>query len=121
MKHPSEKFDRWLVASMALHVGIVAGLFIAPSLFQAKGATWGSNTGGRGGVNVRIVTNMSGIALPSPPVTTDEAPSESKSLYKSPPEPKAKAPEKPDPEAIQLPSNKAPKKPEPAPTAKPTK
>jgi TonB family protein len=61
-------------------------------------------------VNVKIVSSVSGIALPTPPVTTDEpAPIETKSVHKNEPEPKAKAPDKPDPAAIKLPSKTAPK------------
>ncbi len=59
---------------------------------------------------MKIVSNMSGMALPTPVVTADDAvPSENKSLYKSEPEPKVKAPPKPDPAAIKLPSKTAPK------------
>jgi TonB family protein len=61
-------------------------------------------------VNIKIVSNISGIELPTPVVTTDDvAPSENKSLHKSEPEPKVKAPDKPDPAAIKLPSKTAPK------------
>jgi TonB family protein len=98
------------VASVALHAGIVVGIFAAPSLFTAKTATWGTATGGNGGVNIKIVTNISGMALPAPPVTSDDAVvSENKSLYKSEPEPAVKAPEPPDPAAVKLQSKTAPK------------
>jgi periplasmic protein TonB len=112
MKKASEKFDRWLVASLVLHASAVLLVFVAPSLFQARTATWGSKAGGNGGVNIRIVSNMSGIALPSPVVTAEDAVvSDNKSLHKNEPEPKVKVPEKSDPDAIKLPSKTAPKKP----------
>jgi TonB family protein len=99
-----------LAASIVLHTTGIVLVFVAPSLFQARSATWGSRTGGNDGVNIKIVSNMSGMELPSPVVTTeDAAPSEDKSLYKSEPEPKPKAPEKPDPAAVKLPSKTAPK------------
>lgn len=121
-ERPVEKMDRWIVASVALHVAVVLGVFVAPGLFQAKGASWGSNTGGNGGVNVKIVSNMSGIALPTPVVTSDDAvANNSKALYKAESEPKVKAPATPDPDAIKLQSKTAPKKPAPVVPAKPVK
>ena len=99
-----------LAASVVLHTTGIVLVFVAPSLFQAKTATWGSKTGGRDGVNIKIVSNIAGMELPAPAVTTeDAAPSDNKSLYKSEPEPKPKAPDKPDPAAVQLPSKTAPK------------
>jgi len=99
-----------LVASVVLHLVAVLLVFVAPSLFQAKTATWGSRAGGHDGVNIKIVSNMAGIALPTPVVTTDDAVvSENKSVHKSEPEPKVKVPEKSDPAAIKLPSKTAPK------------
>lgn len=106
----AEKLDRWIVASVGLHVAVVLGVFVAPSLFQAKGTSWGSSTGGSGGVNVRIVGSMSGLPLPAPVVATDDAVAgDSKSLYKAPPEPKVKASAASDPDAVKLPSKTAPK------------
>ena len=99
-----------LAASVVLHTTALVLVFVAPSLFQSRPATWGSRTGGHDGVNIKIVSNVAGIELPTPPVTTeDAAPSENKSLYKSEPEPKVKAPEIPDPAAVKLPSKTAPK------------
>jgi TonB family protein len=99
-----------LAASVVLHLSALLLVFVAPSLFQARTAAWGTRTGGHDGVNIKIVSNISGIELPTPVVTTEDvAPSENKSLHKSEPEPKVKAPEKPDPAAVKLPSKTAPK------------
>jgi len=112
-----------VIASVVLHAVAVLLVFVAPSLFVARTPTWGSRTGDNGGVNVKIVNSVAGIALPTPPVTTDEpAPDVSKSVHKSEPEPKAKEPDKPDPAAIKLPSKTAPKdSKEPKKPAAPTK
>jgi len=114
MKKPPQILGTWpsLAASVALHAVAVLLVFVAPSLFVARTPNWGSNTGGRDGVNVKIVSNVAGIALPTPPATTDDAvASESKAVHKSEPEPKAKAPEIPDPAAVKLPSKSAAKPP----------
>ena len=111
-QRPNGRIGASIGASVLLHASAVLLVFVAPSLFQAKTASWGSKAGGNGGVNVKIVSNMSGMALPTPVVTADDAvPSENKSVHKNEPEPKAKAPEKPDPAAIKLPSKTAPKEP----------
>jgi len=112
MRMPREQLKPWLGlgASVALHATIVLCVFIAPSLFVARSATWGSKTGGNGGVNIKIVNNVAGLALPAPLVTSDDAvASENKSVHKAEPEPKPKAPQKSDPAAIKLPSKTAPK------------
>ena len=112
MKRPSQVISTGssVIASVVLHAVAVLLVFVAPSLFEAHPATWGSRTGDNGGVNVKIVNSVSGIALPTPPVTTEEpTPVESKSIHKPEPEPKAKAPDKADPAAIKLPSKTAPK------------
>jgi len=112
MRKASQIMSTWasLVASVALHLTALLLVFVAPSLFQARSATWGSRTGGHDGVNITIVSNVSGMELPTPAVTTDDAvPTENKSLHKSEPEPKVKAPDKPDPAAVKLPSKTAPK------------
>jgi TonB family protein len=112
MRQASQIMSTWasLVASVVLHLTALLLVFVAPSLFQARNATWGSRTGGHDGVNIKIVSNMSGLELPTPVVSSDDAvPSENKSLHKSEPEPKVKAPEKTDPAAVKLPSKTAPK------------
>jgi TonB family protein len=112
MRKASQIMSTWasVVASVALHLTALLLVFVAPSLFQARTATWGSRTGGHDGVNIKIVSNISGLELPTPVVTADDAvPSENKSLHKNEPEPKVKAPDKPDPAAVKLPSKTAPK------------
>jgi TonB family protein len=112
MRQASQIMSTWasLVASVALHLTALLLVFVAPSLFQARNATWGSRTGGHDGVNIKIVSNMSGLELPTPVVTADDAvPSENKSVHQAEPEPKVKAPDKPDPAAVKLPSKTAPK------------
>jgi len=91
MKKASQIMNTWLslVASVVLHLTALLLVFVAPSLFQARTATWGSKTGGHDGVNIKIVGNMSGINLPTPVVTSEEAVvSENKSVNKSEPEAK---------------------------------
>jgi protein TonB len=120
MTRAREKFERGVLVSLAFHAAIVLCAFIAPSLFVAKSPTWGASTGGNGGVNVKIVSSMSGIALPTPAVTTDDAVvSDNKSLYKSEPTPKPQAPVKHDPAAVQLPSKTAPATPKESKAATP--
>ena len=105
-----------LVASITLHLTALLLVFVAPSLFQARTATWGSKSGGRDGVNIRIVSNVAGLALPTPVAPAEDAvASENQSVHKAEPEPKPKAPDKPDPAAVKLPSKTAPKE-----SAKPT-
>ncbi len=117
MKTAREKFERWILASVALHASIVLLVFIAPTLFVAHPVSWGSPNGGTGGVTVKIVSASPGISLPAPPSTATDSPnSESKSLYKSEPAPKTVAP-LPDPDAVKLPSKNATSKPEPKPAA----
>jgi len=106
-----EKFDRWLLASIAFHAGIVVVVFVAPTLFGAKTATWGTKAGGNGGVNLKIVSSIPGIALPAPPPTADDAvPGKNQFIHKPEPEPKTKVPEKVEPAELKLPSKTAPKK-----------
>ena len=115
-----EKFDRWIYASAALHVAFGIFVFVSPSLFPISGsASWGTSNAGGDGVNVRIVSNFTGIALPSPAVVTeDAAANDSPGLYKSepspPPEPVKNAIAIPDPKAT---VKKTPPKPASAPAS----
>jgi len=114
MKKPPQILGTWasLAASVALHATALLIVFVAPSLFVARTPNWGSKTGGNDGVNVKLVSNVSGIMLPTPVATApDTVVSENKSVHPSEPEPKAKAPVLPDPAAVKLPSKSATKEP----------
>jgi TonB family protein len=107
----AEKFDRWLLASVALHAGIVVVVFVAPTLFGAKTASWGTKAGGSGGVNLKIVSSIPGIALPAPAPNADDAvPGKNESIHKAEPEPKTKVSEKTEPAELKLPSKTVAKK-----------
>jgi hypothetical protein len=68
MKTAREKFDRWIVASVALHVSVVL-LCSLRRLFLWRTPSAGASTSGTGGVNVKIVNGVPGISLPAPPPT----------------------------------------------------
>src|SRR5689334_1648848 len=109
MRVDGEKFDRWLVMSAALHGALFSLVVFSPSLFPTRGdASWGSATGGNGGINVKIVGTVSGVSLPSPEVVTEgAAANESQGFYKT--EEAAPPPPPPD-DAVKIPENKAPVK-----------
>ena len=122
MKNPADKFDRGIMMSVAFHALLLAVALASPSLFPMQGdAKWGSKTGGAGGIDVKIVSNMSGVPLPPPEVVNeDAAANESKGFYKT-----ETAPEPPPPpdKAELIPETKAsvkttPKPAAPRPTAK---
>jgi protein TonB len=68
-----EKFDRFLTMSVVLHTGLFGFVLFSSSLFPMQGGAWGTETATGGAVGVTIVGRVSGIALPSPPVTNPEA------------------------------------------------
>jgi periplasmic protein TonB len=109
-----ERFDRWVITSVALHVVIFTILVLSPTLFPMRGDfSWGSETGGVGGIDVKIVGSVSGVPLPAPAVVQpDAAANDSTGFYKNePPAP----PPPPDKEADLIPETKAPVKTTPAP------
>src|SRR5215471_6625143 len=117
-----EKLNRWLVMSVVLHCGFAVVVLFGPSLFPFQGnESWGSANPGEG-MNVNIVSGgVSGMALPSPEVTTENAAAnESKGFYKSEPSP-APPPEPEKAEPLPIPDKKMPvlKKAPPAPKAAP--
>jgi TonB family protein len=113
-----EKLDRWLFASVVLHGAVFTLAIFSPKLFPTLGPNWGSQTGGQVGTSVKIVSSMSGVALPAPEVVTEDAPAnDSPALHKSEPEP-APAPV-PDKTAEAVPEPKAPLKKTPPPKAPP--
>jgi protein TonB len=107
MNFRADRFDRWVATSAALHAILLTALVFAPGLFPGSDATWGSDTGGAGGINVNIVGSISGVPLPSPAVVReDAAANDSKGFYKSETAP----PPPPPPDAEPIPETKAPVK-----------
>jgi len=103
-----DKFNRWIVTSAVFHGLLFTLVVFSPTLFPMRGdANWGSNTGGDGGINVRITGSLSGVSLPSPEVVTEDvAANDSKGLYTS----EEATPPPPEPDAIPVPETKAPVK-----------
>ncbi|MBI2149195.1 MAG: TonB family protein [Acidobacteria bacterium] len=84
MTTESEKLDRWLVMSVALHGLLFTALIFAPGIFPGESVPWGSATGGSGGIDVKIVGSISGVPLPQPEVVEENAAAnESPGFYKS--------------------------------------
>jgi protein TonB len=83
-----------------------------PDIFPGGSESWGSATGNVGGIDVKIVGSVSGIALPAPEVVREGAvANESKGLYKTE---EAPAPPPPPDKAEPIPDIKAPAKTSPA-------
>lgn len=112
MRNDGEKFDRWLAISAVFHGVLFTLVILSPILFPMSGdASWGSNTGADGGINVKIVGTLSGVSLPSPEVVTEGvAANESQGFYKT----EEAAPAPPD-DAEPIPETKAPVKVTPPP------
>src|SRR5258708_7136556 len=105
-----ERFDRFVFASIFLHGALFAFVVLSPKWLPSFGPTWGSAAAGMGGIQVKVVANVSGVPLPAPPVVQENAPaSETPAFYKSEPAP---APP-PDKKAELIPEKtaKAPPKP----------
>ena len=122
MTFAGERFDRWLFASVFFHGALFTFVIFSPGLFPSFQSNWGSSTGGAGGINVKIVGNVSGVPLPTPEVVAENAPAnESPGFYKTeeapPPPPPDKAELIPEPKAAVKPAP-APKPPKPAAVAK---
>src|SRR5205823_905217 len=113
MTFEGERFDRWVFASVFFHGALFTLVIFSPKLFPAFQSNWGSLTGGSGGINVKIVGNVSsGVPLPRPEVVQEKAPAnESPGFYKS-----EEAPPPPPPDKAELiPETKAPVKTTPSP------
>jgi TonB family protein len=115
-----EKLDRWIVMSILLHAGMVVVALFSPALFKLQGSeAWGGASAGDA-INVKIEGSFSGIALPAPEVTRDNAvANDSKGLYKTEPEPPAPPPEKAEPIPEKTAPVKTPKAAKAAPPAPP--
>src|ERR1700733_8306259 len=102
-----ERFDRFVFASVFLHGALFVFVILSPKLFPSFGPAWGSPTGGSGGIQVKVVGNLSGVPLPAPAVVQENAPaSDSPAFYKSEPAP----PPPPDKTAELIPEKSAPVK-----------
>src|SRR5215471_19954120 len=111
-----ERFDRFVVASVLLHGALFTLVIFSPNLFPSTGPSWGSQSGGSGGVNVKLVGNVSGVPLPTPAVVQPNAPAnDSPGFYKS----EEPAPPSPDKTAEKIPEPKAEVKKTPPPKAAP--
>lgn len=115
-----ERINRGLVMSFILHGALFAFVILSPNLFPNRGDSWGSATGGSGGIDVKIVSTVAGLALPSPEVVTKDVPAnDSPGFYRSeeapPPPPPDKAELIPD---TNVTNKKTPPKPAPTPAPK---
>src|SRR5215831_2066498 len=106
MTFEGERFDRWLLASVFLHGALFVFIVFSPKFFPNVTPSWGSQSGGTGGISAKIVSNVSGVSLPAPEVVTENAPAnELPGLNKAEPEP----PPAPDTTAEPVPLPTAPK------------
>jgi protein TonB len=100
-----EKFDRFLTASVVLHVGLFGVVLFSPSFFAMDAGSWGSETATGDGIGVQIVGSVSGIPLPPPPVVQpDAAANPSPGFYNTEPA----APPPPPEDAEPVPETTAP-------------
>src|SRR5262245_22747534 len=85
MTFQDERIDRFVVASAILHGALFAAVVFSPNLFPSfKTVTFGSPSGGSGGIKVKVVGSVSGVPLPTPTVVNDNAPAnDSPGFYKS--------------------------------------
>jgi TonB family protein len=102
----NDKLSPFLVASVGLHIFVVAAVLIGPSLLPVRSQTsWGTNKG----IRVGVASSLPGIALPSPRVVQETAKgNDSKTLNPRENTPKAAA--LPDVDAVKIPTGA--KKPE---------
>jgi protein TonB len=97
MTKGTDKLSPYLVASAAVHVGLVALVLLGPKLFASSPRdAWGTTT--YKGIRVGVVSDLPGIPLPAPPVVDPGAkPTETKTLHAPEAAPKnaTKVPDKP--------------------------
>jgi TonB family protein len=113
MTYQDGRLDRGLVMSVVLHGTLFAFIIFSPRLLPNFAPKWGSPTGTPDvGINAKIVSNISGVPLPTPEVVQENAPAnDSPGFYKSEPAPTPA----PDKTAEPVPEPKAPIKPPPTP------
>jgi periplasmic protein TonB len=117
MTFGNERLDQGIIFSVVLHGALFTLVILSPKLFPSLGTTWGSPTGGTGGISVKITSSVSGVPLPAPPVVQESAPAnDSPGFYKSE---EAAPPPPPDPTADEIPETKAPIKKPPDPKTAP--
>jgi TonB family protein len=112
------KFNRFVMISATLHVGLLAGVFLGPALLPAETKElWGSETGIGESMPVGVVDSLPGIPLPSPEVVRDTAaPTDSETLHPPEPSPPKPVPVQPAVPDVLIPSKTATKaKPDPQP------
>jgi periplasmic protein TonB len=116
MTSEGDRLDRGIIGSVILHGALFAVVFVSPNIFPSFGPNWGDPKGGSGGITVKVVGSVSGVALPTPAVVEETAPAnESPGFYKS----EEPAPPPPDKTAEPIPETKAPVKTTPKPKPKP--
>jgi len=96
----NDKLSPFLVASVGLHVAVVAAVLLAPLLLPTRTqSSWGSEKG----IRVGVSASLPGIALPSPPVVQENAKgNDSKTL--NPPESTPKAAAVPEAADVKIPT-----------------
>jgi periplasmic protein TonB len=116
MNNTTDKLDKGIALSVGFHALFVGFVLFSSSLFPTQGdASWGTEKGGAGGIDIKMVGNLSGVPLPSPEVVRENTvANESEGLYSSPPAPEPPAtPDKAEP----VPETTAPVKVTPKPAA----
>ena len=110
-----DPLDRFVLASVFLHAGLITLVVLSPRFLPSFGPNWGSNTGSAdAGIKVKIAGSSSAIPLPTPEVVTEDAPAnDNPGFYKNeeppaPPPPPTKNAE-PIPETTPIKPPPAPK------------
>jgi protein TonB len=119
MRVERDRLDRFVGVSVFFHAGLFSLVLLSPKLFPSDETKWGTKDGGAGGINVKVVGSIGGIALPAPPVVNEKAAAnDSPGFYKNEETaPPAPVPDKP---AELIPETKAPVKTKAEPKPKPS-
>jgi protein TonB len=104
----TERLGGTLVLSVLTHVLLIFTFFLLPNLVRSTPESWGDSTGG-GAMSVGIVSNVTGLSLPRPELTTDTTvASELKGLGQTEVQKTLMKPlEIPDPKAFQVEDKKS--------------
>jgi periplasmic protein TonB len=115
-----DRLDRFVLASVFLHAGLVTLVVLSPKLLPSFGPNWGSNTGSAdAGIKVKIAGSSSAIPLPTPEVVTENAPANDNPGFYKNEEPPAPPPPPPTKNAEPIPETTPIKPPPPAPKPRP--